>query len=125
MATTAAASGRSIKITNRQEIAKISQPPRNGPIVVVMPPNPDHVPTALDRSSAAKEVCRIARLPGVNSAAPTPCSAQRRCASPRAAPPRRREARANQIVPTVKIRRRPYDHPGCPEGSSNPVKVTV
>ena len=65
MATTAAATGRLMKKTSRQDTALISQPPRNGPIAVATPPSPDQAPMALERSSGANDAWRIARLPGV------------------------------------------------------------
>ena len=76
MAMTAAATGRLMKKTSRQETALISHPPRNGPIAVATPPSPDQAPMALGRSSWVNEACRIARLPGVSSAAPTPWRAR-------------------------------------------------
>ncbi len=69
---TAAAIGRLMKKTSRQDTALISQPPRNGPIAVATPPSPDQAPMAFERSSGANDACRIARLPGVSSAAPDP-----------------------------------------------------
>jgi hypothetical protein len=126
MATTATARGRLMKNTSRQETAEINQPPRNGPMAVAMPPSPDQAPRAFDRSSATKEACRIARLPGVSSAAPTPCRARARMRTPAlGANAQPREATANQIVPTIKIRRRPYRSPSVPPSSSSPAKAKV
>ena len=42
----------------------------------MIPPSPDHAPIAAARSSDTKLASRIARLPGVSSAAPMPCSAR-------------------------------------------------
>src|ERR1700732_4099029 len=43
---TAAARGRLMKNTQRQEACSTSQPPRTGPMAVVIAVNPDHVPIA-------------------------------------------------------------------------------
>ena len=55
----------------RHDTASTSQPPRKGPIAVETPASPDHAPIAAPRSSGTKTASRIARLPGVMSAAPT------------------------------------------------------
>ena len=74
MATTAAATGRLMKNTKRQDAAliPISHPPRKGPTAVARPPSPDQAPIALERSSATKEACKIARLPGRQQRGPDP-----------------------------------------------------
>src|SRR5205807_9710391 len=72
MAITAAASGRLIKNTHRHEACCTSQPPRTGPIAVVIAVKPDHVPIACPRLFSSKAVLIIARLPGTSNAAPTP-----------------------------------------------------
>ena len=57
---------------------------------------------------ATKEACKIARLPGVSSAAPTPCRARARISVVASgASPHSSDARANQMVPITKTRRRP------------------
>ena len=71
---TSAATGTLMRNAHRQPGPSTSQPPTNGPIAPATPPSPDHAPTAAARSSLRKLACRIARLPGVSSAAPTPCS---------------------------------------------------
>ena len=43
-------------------------------IAQATPPSPDQAPTALARSFSRKLACRMARLPGVSKAAPTPSS---------------------------------------------------
>src|SRR5260370_700696 len=73
MAITAAASGRLIKNTHRQEACSTNQPPRTGPIAVVIAVKPDHVPIACPPLCAPKDELIIARLPATSSAAPTPC----------------------------------------------------
>ena len=110
MATTAAATGRLMKNTRRHDTAliPISHPPRKGPTAVARPPSPDQAPIALERSSATKEACKMARLPGVSSAAPAPCRARARISVVASgASPHSSDARANQMVPITKTRRRP------------------
>ena len=94
MASTRTASGRLMKNTSRHDTAPISQPPRNGPMAVATPPSPDQAPIAAERSSVAKEACRMARLPGVSSAPPTPCRARAAISVPRSAPARTAATRA-------------------------------
>ncbi len=99
-AITTAASGRLMKNTSRQETALISQPPTNGPIAVATPPRPDQAPIAAIRSSWANDACKMARLPGVSSAPPTPCRARAAISTPAfGASPHSSEASANHTVP--------------------------
>src|SRR5207244_1371410 len=72
IAITAAANGRLMKKTQRQEACSTSQPPSTGPTAVVIAVKPDHVPIAWPRLCSSKDVLMIARLPGTSSAAPTP-----------------------------------------------------
>ena len=72
-ATTTAATGTLMRNAHRQPGPSTRKPPRNGPTAPATPPSPDHAPTAGARSRARKLACRIARLPGVSSAPPTPC----------------------------------------------------
>src|ERR1700687_6040401 len=72
IAITAAARGRLIKNTHRQEACSTSQPPRTGPMAVVIAVNPDHVPIAGPRLFSSNDELISARLPGTSSAAPTP-----------------------------------------------------
>src|SRR5579872_931192 len=69
---TAAASGTLIKNTHRQEACSTSNPPRTGPIAVVIAVKPDHVPIACPRVFSSNDVLMIARLPGTSRAAPMP-----------------------------------------------------
>ena len=86
----------------------MSHPPRNGPMAVATPPSPDHAPMAAGRSCSANEACRMARLPGVSSAPPTPCRARAAISTPAfGASPHSSDATANQTVPATNIRRRP------------------
>src|SRR5258707_2193615 len=61
---TIAASGTLRKKTARQLTCSISQPPRTGPMAVVIALNPDHVPIARPRSASSIVALMIARLPG-------------------------------------------------------------
>ena len=61
-----------MKNTQRQEACSISQPPRTGPIAVVIEVKPDHVPMARPRASSLKDALIIERLPGTRNAAPIP-----------------------------------------------------
>ncbi len=68
----------------------------------------------------------IARLPGVSSAAPMPCTALaaiRTGAS--GAMPHSSEATANHTTPKTKTRLRPYLSPSAPANSSRPASVSV
>ena len=110
MATTAAATGRLMKNTSRQPCgtALISNPPRSGPAAVATPPSPDHAPIAAPRSSSEKDACRMARLPGVSSAPPTPCRARAAMSTATfGASPHSSDAIANQTVPITNNFRRP------------------
>ena len=110
MATTNAASGRLMANTSRQPCgtALISNPPRSGPAAVATPPSPDQAPIAAPRSSSAKDACKIARLPGVSSAPPTPCRARAAMSTATfGASPHSSDAIANHTVPILNIFRRP------------------
>ncbi len=63
------------KKAQRQE-KLTSQPPSTGPIAVVMPLKPDHVPMARPLRVGSKEAEMRARLPGTRSAPPIPCTAR-------------------------------------------------
>ena len=94
--------------TQRHDAIPINQPPRNGPIAVATPPRPDHAPIARARSCAANVAWIIARLPGVSSAAPTPCSARAAMSSGAdGASPHSSDASANHTTPITNTRRRP------------------
>src|SRR5713226_7087763 len=72
IAITATARGRLMKNTHRHEACSTSQPPRTGPMAVVIAVNPDHVPIAWPRLFSSKDVLIMDRLPGTSNAAPTP-----------------------------------------------------
>ena len=78
MSRTAAASGRFRKKTQRHETFCTSQPPSTGPEADVRVVQPDHAPMALPRASPLKLALMRARLPGVSSAPPAPCTARAR-----------------------------------------------
>ena len=63
---------------------------------------------AADRSSWAKDACRMARLPGVSSAPPTPCRARAAISTPTVgASPHSSDATANHTMPIMNSFRRP------------------
>ena len=125
-ATTSAASGRLMTNISRQDTAWTSQPPMNGPIAVPTPLYPDHAPMALPRSPGRNTASRMARLPGVSRAAPTPCRARARIRNVApGATALSRDASANQITPIRKTRLRPYLSPSAPPSSSSPASVIV
>ncbi len=112
---TRAATGTLTRNAHRQPGPSTSQPPTNGPIAPNTPLNPDHAPTARERSSCRKLACRIAKLPGVSSAAPTPWSTRAPMStSTLGAAPHNSEAAANHTVPITNTRRRPYRSPSAP-----------
>src|SRR5262245_2229738 len=124
--TTAAEIGRLIPKISRHDAAWMSHPPRNGPMAVATPPRPDQAPIAFPRSLGANDASRIARLPGVSSAAPTPCSARAAISTGAVgARPHSREAMANHTTPMTNTRRRPYRSPRDPPSSSSPDSVSV
>ena len=91
-----------------------------------MPPNPDQAPIARERSSVANDACRIARLPGVSSAPPMPCTARAAInTSMFGAAAQASDAIANQATPSSKIRRRPMRSPSVPPSSRNAARVNV
>ena len=66
------ASGTLSKNAARQETLSTRYPPRTGPMAVVIPEKPDHVPMALPRFSSLKDAPMIASDPGTSNAPPTP-----------------------------------------------------
>ena len=112
---TATATGTLIRKIHRHEALSTIQPPSSGPIAAAMPPSPAHWPITLPRSATRNEPWIIARLPGVSSAAPTPWSSRAPISWPGDwATPHSAEARANQVTPTRKTRRRPKWSPSEP-----------
>ena len=126
ISTTAAVSGTLMKNTSRHETAAINHPPTKGPAAAATPLSPDHAPIARGRSCETNDACNSARLPGVSSAPPTPCS-------PRAstsvlasgARPQSADARPNHTAPMTNTRRRPNRSPRLPPSSSRPARVRV
>src|SRR5215831_19191146 len=104
MHTTAAAIGRLIRKTQRQEACSIIHPPSTGPSAAVIEVKPDQVPIASPRSFSENDALISARLPGTRRAAPAPCTPRAMIshetdeASPQAA-----DANANSTTPRVKI----------------------
>src|SRR6185437_582800 len=105
---TAAATGTLIRKIGRQLPACGSHPPRNGAIAAETPLNPAHVPIAWVRSPGAKAASMIARLAGVISAPPIPCTARAAMSQPMlGAAAHSTDARVNQLKPARNTRRRP------------------
>ncbi len=95
-------------------------------MAVPTPLKPDQAPMALPRSSGRNVASRMARLPGVSSAAPMPCRARAAMRTPEVgAAAHSRDARANQMTPARKMRLRPYLSPSEPASSSRPARVSV
>jgi len=94
--------------TSRQLTASTITPPRNGPTRPEMPASDDQRPIARARSWCRNEDWMSARLPGVSSAPPMPCSARAATScSMFWATPQISEAAANQQTPMTKTFRRP------------------
>ena len=109
------ASGRLIRKIHRHDAWSTSSPPTSGPSAAAIPPRPDQAPMARLRSSERNAPWIIARLPGVRSAPPMPCSTRAAIStSAFGASPHNRDARANQTVPMTKTRRRPRRSPSDP-----------
>ncbi len=87
----------------------------NGPSAAAMLPSPVQAPIAFGRSEATKAPWIIARLPGVSSAPPMPCSTRAMISvSGLGARPHSSDATANHVVPITKTRRRPNRSPSDP-----------
>jgi hypothetical protein len=90
------------------------------------PLRPDQAPIARALSSGVNDASRIARLPGVSSAAPTPWSTlvmMRTTAL--GANPHAAEARANHTMPIRYTFRLPNRSPSEPPISSNAARVRM
>ena len=111
---------------HRHEAASTNQPPRKGPMAVATPPSPDQAPMAAPRSSGRKLASMMARLPGVNRAAPTPWMARATIrAPPEGAMAQSSDATANHTTPIRNTRLRPNRSPSDPPRSKNPARVNV
>ena len=90
------------------------------------PPSPDQAPIARARSVETNDAWIIARLPGVSSAPPTPCSAREATrTSALGASPQASEAAANHTTPTTNTRRRPNRSPSTPPTRMNAASVSA
>ena len=113
--TTAAASGRLMKNTQRHDACWTSHPPITGPIAAVIAVKPDQVPMARPRVSSGNDALISARLPGTSSAAPTPCTARaaiscpidRRQAAPGRGQREHRDADSEDLAPAEQVAQRP------------------
>ena len=95
-------------------------------MAMVTPPRPLQAPMAAARSSLAKLAPRMARLPGVKSAPPTPC--RRRLSvnvSVEPARPQATDAAVNQATPHMNTQRRPKRSPSAPPSKRNAESVSV
>jgi hypothetical protein len=87
---------------------------------------PDQVPIALPRSSPSNDALMMARLPGVSSAPPSPCTARATTSASRdGASPHAIDARANTTVPMANTRRRPKWSPSDPPTRINAASIRL
>src|SRR5579859_6327562 len=92
--------GALIRKIHRQLPASSSHPPTKGAIAADTPLNPAHVPIARVRSAGWKVASMIAKLAGVISAPPTPCTARAAMSHPiPGAVAHSTDARVNQVSP--------------------------
>jgi hypothetical protein len=88
--------------------------------------NPAHVPIACVRSPGWKVASMIARLAGVISAPPTPCTARAAMSHPMpGAAAHNTEARVNQPRPARNTRRRPQRSLNEPASRISAARVSV
>ena len=100
--------GRLMMKIARHDAAPTRKPPSSGPTAVTTPPRPDQAPIAAARSVGRKLASIIARLPGVSSAPPTPCSMRAKTSAVAlGAIAQRSEATVNRATPITNTRRRP------------------
>ena len=117
---TTAERGTLIRNTQRHPGPSTRPPPMKGPIAPATPPSADHKPTATARSDSRKLACRMAMLPGVRSAPPTPCRIRVATSTPMlGATPQSSDALANHATPMRKMRRLPRRSPSAPASRMN------
>ena len=123
---TTAATGTLIRKIDRQLPASSSHPPRKGAIAADTPLNPAHVPIARVRSPGWKVASMIARLAGVISAPPIPCTARAAMSHPMpGAAAHSTDARVNQPSPARNTRRRPQRSLSEPASRISEARVSV
>ena len=111
---------------SRQSPICTSQPPTKGPTAEATPVSPDHAPIARARSSSWKLACRIARLPGVSRAPPTPWATRPATSSSRVgAAEHSAEARAKSTTPAMNTRTRPNRSARAPLSRINAERVIM
>ncbi|HEX9516898.1 MAG TPA: hypothetical protein VF940_12060 [Streptosporangiaceae bacterium] len=121
-----AATGTLIRKIARQLPASSSHPPRNGAIAAETPLNPAHVPIARVRSAGWKVASMIARLAGVISAPPMPCTARAAMSQPMpGAAAHSTDAAVNQPSPARNTRRRPQRSLSEPASRISEARVSV
>ena len=110
----------------RQLPASRSHPPRKGAIAADTPLNPAHVPIARVRSPGRKAASMIARLAGVISAPPIPCTARAAMSQPMpGAAAHSTDATVNQPSPARNTRRRPQRSLSEPASRISEARVRV
>ena len=121
MTSTATAKGTVIKNIQRHDTVSMRKPPSSGPSAEVSADAPDHSPMAPPRSPAGNAALIIAKLPGVRSAPPTPCTARAAMSCPTlGASPHHTEAAVKTTTPTKNTRLRPKRSPSEP-----PVRISA
>jgi hypothetical protein len=117
-----AATGTLIRKIGRQLPVSSSHPPRKGAIAADTPLNPAHVPIACVRSPGAM----VARLAGVISAPPIPCTARAAMSQPMlGAAAHSTDAAVNQLSPARNTRRCPHRSLSEPATRISDARVSV
>jgi hypothetical protein len=125
-ATAATATGTLRKKIARHETSSVNQPPTSGPIASAIADTPAQMPIARPRSCGGNVFVMIESVPGIISAAPTPCSAREPTSQPSfGAKPIVAEAKAKMPTPNRKTRRRPKMSPSRPPVTSSTANVSV
>jgi len=121
-----AATGTLIRKIARQLPVSRSHPPRKGAIAADTPLNPAHIPIARVRSPGRKAASMIARLAGVISAPPIPCTARAAISQPMpGAAAHSTDATVNQPSPIRNTRRRPQRSLSEPASRISEARVRV
>jgi hypothetical protein len=121
-----AATGTLIRKIHRQLPASSSHPPTKGATAADTPLNPAHVPIACVRSPGRKAASMIARLAGVISAPPMPCSVRAAMSQPMpGVAAHSTDAAVNQPSPARNTRRRPHRSLSEPASRISEARVSV
>jgi hypothetical protein len=120
------ATGMLARKIQRHDSVSISQPPRTGPAAAVSAEKADHRPIARLRTSVGNEALISARLPGMRSAPPRPCSARAAIRWPMVgANPHQSDANAKIATPEANTRTRPRRSPSAPPGRISAASISV